>query len=236
MSYAYIAWAQVKLRTDVMAGEARLETENWDFAQRLSRRRLVKALMRMYLEGPLKPPELGLTGREVAELIELELCTRSRYLDITLKGEMFLEKSAKMPILKHLRREQTVSHLADLLRVGEVFPLDSGYLNKLRLAGCMMRSRGHREIDFTWLTEQDIQILKGISHGMRFPRPAVERLLDTGLVDSLAKTEHLKVTRLGEDFLKCLNQVERLYRSVRAVHVCGNGERLRTFETKEVRS
>lgn len=61
-------------------------------AERLSKRKLVKVLMRLYLEGPLKPSELGLTRQQVTELVELGLCTKSKIRGYNSSGGVLSRK------------------------------------------------------------------------------------------------------------------------------------------------
>lgn len=135
---------------------------------------------------------------------------------ITLQGEYFLENFGKIRIVKGLRNRLADSFLADLLRHGQRFSPDSLLINKLKLVSYMIRSRGHSVTDFTWLTRNDIQILRDIAHGARFLKHEAGNLIHTGLVNTLANTEYCKITKLGNDFLKCLDEVDKLYRRLRA--------------------
>ncbi len=102
-----------------------------------------------------------------------------KYVDITLQGESFLENFGRIRIVKGLKNMLTNGFLVDLLKYGWRFSPDSLHINKLKLVSYMMRSRGHNVADITWLTRNDIQILRDIAHGVRFLKHEAGNLIHT---------------------------------------------------------
>jgi predicted transcriptional regulator len=179
----------------------------------ISRQQAVKALIRLYTEGPLKTSELGLKRHEIDELVRMGLCSRSRYIEITPHGEEFIERYRKTTLLKTLRREIAATALLDLLNC-QTLP-DADLSKSLKIVCLMMRIRGHREINYTHLSRNEIEILRDIRKGSQPSGPPPKRLLKTGLIDMLPGSEYYKLTRLGIDFLECLNDAEHLVKTAR---------------------
>jgi predicted transcriptional regulator len=179
----------------------------------ISGHKAVKALIKLYVEGPLKPSELGLNRHEINELVGMGLCNRSRYVEITPRGAIFLERYRKAALLKTLRREVSATSLLDLLN-GHTLP-DPDLSKALEIAGLMMKDRGHRELKYTHLTRNDIRLLRDVGKGLQPAESLPTRLLKTGLIDRLPGSEYYKLTRLGMDFLECFNNAERLIKTAR---------------------